>query len=508
MLEHIDNFLNKVTMYRLVLYVLVLMVLVGFLFSLLGILPYEPILFLAGVTFIISISLIFNELFSFIFKAPTNVESVYITALILVLIITPIKDIGNISYWMFLFWAAVLSVASKYIFAIGKKHIFNPAAFAVAITALTINQYASWWIGTLIMAPFVIVGGLLVVRKIRRSDMVISFILVALAFIVGTRAFDFSSGLNIIYQTLFYTPILFFAFIMFTEPLTTPPQKSLRMLYGAFTGFLFSPLVHIGSLFFTPELSLLGANIFSYIVSPKQKLILKLKEKKEVAQDTYDFVFENPNPFNFRPGKYMEWTLDHQKIDSRGNRRYFTVASSPTEKELRLGIKFYPNGSTFKKQLLSMNENDIIVASQIAGDFTLPNKKNKKLVFIAGGIGITPFRSMIKYLMDKKEKRDIVLLYSNRTPADVTYKNLLDQAIKELGIKVIYTVTDKIPPGIWQGKTGYIDNKMITQEIPDYKERYFYLSGTHGMVSTFDNTLQEMGINKSHIKKDFFPGFA
>jgi glycine betaine catabolism B len=508
-MEFIDNFLNKITMYRLVLYVLTLMVLAGVLFSFLGILPYGPVLFLAGTAFVIVTSLVLNEIFSFIFDAPTNVESVYITALILILIITPIKDIGDISYWMFLFWASVWGVASKYIFAIGKKHIFNPAAFAVAITALTINQYASWWIGTIIMAPFVILGGFLVVRKIRRFDLIASFMAVALIFIIGARATDIISSANLAYKTIFYTPILFFAFIMLTEPLTTPPQTSLRMLYGVFCGFLFSPLVHIGSLFFTPELSLLTANLFSYIVSPKQKLILKLKNKIQVAQDTYDFVFSIFHPFNFKPGKYMEWTLDHNKIDSRGNRRYFTVASSPTEKEIRIGVKFYPNGSSFKKKLLSMNTGNVIVASGLAGDFTLPKNKNKKLVFIAGGIGITPFRSMIKYLTDTRQKRNIVLLYSNRTPADIAYKDILNQAEKDLGMKIVYTVTDKITPeNMWQGKTGYIDSKMIREEIPDYSERYFYLSGTHGMVTTFNDTLQGMGLKKSHIKKDFFPGFV
>jgi len=508
-MEYIDNFLNKITMYRLVLYALIMMILAGLVFSVFGVLPYNPLLFLAGIAFIIAISLIFNEIFSLVFDAPTNFESIYITALILVLIITPVKDIGDISYWMFLFWASVLGVASKYILAIGKKHIFNPAAFAVAITAFTINQYASWWVGTLIMAPFVILGGLLIVRKIRRSDMVITFLISAFIFIIGARAFNISNFFNTIYQTLFYTPILFFAFVMFTEPLTSPPQKSFRMLYGALCGFFFSPLVHIGSVFFTPELSLLASNLFSYIVSPKQKLVLKLKERVQVAQDTYDFVFSNPRPFYFKPGKYLEWTLDYNKIDSRGNRRYFTIASSPTEKEIRIGIKFYPNGSSFKKKLLSINESDIVVASGLAGNFTMPGNKKKKLVFIAGGIGITPFRSMIKYLLDMKQKRDIVLLYSNRTPADIAYRDILDQAQNYLGIKTVYTITDKVPANsVWQGKTGYIDAKMIQQEIPDYKERYFYLSGTHGMVTTFDHTLQEMGVGESHIKKDFFPGFA
>ena len=94
---------------------------------------------------------------------PTNVESTYISALILALIITPLQSYNDL--W-FLGWAAVLAMASKYILGIKGKHLFNPVAFAVALTYFTINQSASWWVGNATMLPFVLVGGLLVVRKI------------------------------------------------------------------------------------------------------------------------------------------------------------------------------------------------------------------------------------------------------------------------------------------------------------------------------------------------------
>ncbi len=297
---------------------------------------------------------------------------------------------------------------------------------------------------------------------------------------------------------------------MLTEPLTAPPKLIGRLTYAGIVGFLFSPAIHIASLYSTPELALLVGNLFSYIISPKQRLMLRLRERIKIATDTYDFIFFANEKLKFQPGQYLEWTLDPKGGDSRGNRRYFTVASSPTEEnEVRIGVKFYPNGSTFKRHLLSMQKGDTIVASQLAGEFTLPRNKDKKLVFLAGGIGVTPFRSMLKYLISKEEKRDIVMLYSNKTPDDIAYQNIISEAQNKIGLKNIYTVTDPLPPGTsWRGETGFVNSEMIKNKIPDYLDRHFYLSGTHGMVVAFDKMLRDMGVRQSRIKKDFFPGFV
>ena len=145
-----------------------------------------------------------------------------------------------------------------------------------------------------------------------------------------------------------------------------------------------------------------------------------------------------------------------------------------------------------------MKEGDKIMASQLAGEFVMPEDQNKKLVFIAGGIGVTPFRSMIKYLLDKGEKRSITFLYSNKTAADIVYKDIFDKAGTDLGIKTVYVNTDE---------KGMIDAKMIMEEVPDYKERVFYISGPHGMVISFENTLKNLGVKRGNIVTDFFPGF-
>lgn len=249
--------------------------------------------------------------------------------------------------------------------------------------------------------------------------------------------------------------------------------------------------------------------LLAFAAHHNNKLTLSLKETTKIADNTYGFWFASDRRLDFKPGQYLEWTLDHKQPDNRGKRRFFTIASSPTETGIRLGTKFNPNSSTFKQALAKMKPGDQIIASQLAGNFTLPPDPGQKLVLIAGGIGITPFRSMIKYLIDTKEKRDIVLMYSNNKIEDIAYKEVLDQAQKQLNIKTIYVLTDLTAiPTNWQGEQGFIAAQMITKNIPDYQDRLFYISGPHSMVVGAVEALKLLKIPSDRIKTDFFPGFA
>jgi ferredoxin-NADP reductase len=150
-----------------------------------------------------------------------------------------------------------------------------------------------------------------------------------------------------------------------------------------------------------------------------------------------------------------------------------------------------------------------LIAGHIAGDFTLPADATEKLVFIAGGIGITPFRSMLKYLLDTQQRRNIVLIYANKAAEEIVYRDILDAAHTRLGVKTLYTLTDPAAvPRNWTGFTGRINEQMILRTIPDYDERIFYLSGPPEMVRASEQVLKNMGISGRQIKKDFFPGLV
>lgn len=506
MFTWIDHRLNRITMYRLALYYLIFLLGAAVALAFAGRLDYDPYALLFSTAFLVAVCSFTNWVFAKSFRVPANTESAYISALILALIISPLQSYQDL--W-FLGWAAILAMASKYIVAINRKHLFNPVALAVALTYFAINQSASWWVGDARMLPFVLLGGLLLVRKLRRFDLVGTFLFTALATMLAFSLLnqdDFSATLQ---RTALYSPLLFFAFTILTEPLTTPPTRKLRIVYGALVGFLFAPQLHVGSFYLTPEVAMLIGNIFAYLVSPKTTLLLKLQQKIQLAPDMYDFIFAPNRKLAFAPGQYMEWTLGHAEPDSRGNRRYFTLASSPTENELRVGVKFYDHSSSFKQAMLAMDAESEIVASQLAGDFVLPANPQQPCVFIAGGIGVTPFRSMIQYLLDTQQRRPITLFYVNRIASDIIYWDVFNQAQRELGIRTIYTLTDKsqLPAG-WKWPVGRITPQLIKEQVPDYQNCIFYISGPQSMVDSFKELLSQLKVKSSQIKTDFFPGFA
>lgn len=504
MMKRVDYLLDRISMYRLVLYVLIALIGIAIILAFFHQVHFSPLSLLLSALFLVVICWATNTIFAFVLKIPTNLESAYITALILALMLDPARTPGDMR---FLGWVAILAMSSKYLLAIRKKHLFNPAAVAAVITAFAMGGTASWWIGTASMLPATLIGGWLIARKLRQEEMIVLFCGAALA---STCLLALAQGRTLsteLTQLLLQSPLFFFACILLTEPLTAPPTRTLRRVYSVLTGLLFVPLVHIGPLYSTPELALVVGNIFSYLVSPKQRVLLTLQKKLKVAPDIVDFVFKPSQPLVFAPGQYMEFTLAHHRPDSRGTRRYFTLASSPTEETVHLGVRFYEKSSSFKQAMYWINGKTPVIGAQIAGDFTLPANPDQKLVFIAGGVGITPFRSMLKYLLDTHQKRDILLFYANRTAHEIAYKDVLSAASTKLGVKVVYTLTDSTAvPRNWTGLVGRISEQMIVQTIPDYQERTYYLSGPPEMVRAYERVLKNVQIKGSQIKKDFFPG--
>jgi ferredoxin-NADP reductase/Na+-translocating ferredoxin:NAD+ oxidoreductase RnfD subunit len=502
----IDRLLNGVTMYRLVLWWLVALVGAAAVFSLLGILPFNAGYILASTVFLVAVSLLANELFARAFGVAPNTESVYITALILALIIAPTNPFANLGL---LAWAAVLSTACKYILAFRRRHLFNPAAFAVVVTSFALGQSATWWVGSASLLPLVLAGGFLVVRKTRQWDLTWAFFVTVLVTLLVASAIQGAVLLSVTREMVLASPLFFFAFAMLTEPLTAPSTSTPRMWYGALVGFLFVPLVHFGPLSFTPELALVCGNLFAYAVGPKTNLLLTLRGRQKLAGGSYEFVFAGDRSLSFRPGQYLEWTLPHDGPDNRGVRRYLTIASSPAERVIRVGVRFSPESSTFKKRLLAMKRNDKLFAGHLAGSFVLPDDPKEKLVFIAGGIGVTPFASMIRDLLSRGERRPITVLFGNLTASDIAYKELLDQAEAELDIRTVHVLSDvRKLPSDWTGRTGFIDERVIAEEVPDYRERTFYISGPPLMVKACRKALRHLGVGRNCIRVDYFPGLT
>lgn len=504
-MNYIDKLLDRTTMYRLLIYYLVALLGVAMVLSAFGYLPYNPLYIALSAGYIVFICWLTNKIFSHVFEGATNPESSIITGLILALIITPPTSIQSV---IFLTAAAGLAISSKYILAIRGKHIFNPAAIAVVLTSFGAGESASWWVGSTLLMPVVVIGGIVLIRKVRHTQMVGIFIVGSLITTAIYAAISGSAVITTLQNTLLHSSLFFLAFVMLTEPLTSPTMDKQRRWYALLAAILFPPQVRVLGISSTPELVLVVSNAFSYVVSSKAKLSLKLNSFRQWGSSTIDFVFIPKRRLKYQAGQYMEFTLPHDDPDSRGSRRYFTLASSPTEAALRIGVKFYANGSSFKHELASIDNTKIIAAAQLGGDFVLPKDATRKLAFIAGGIGVTPFRSMTKYLLDTNDQRAVTLFYSEKNANELAYKDVFDAAQEKPNFNIVYTLTDKtttVPLGM---KTGFITNQTIKDELPDFMERLFYISGQQQMVVAMRDMLKEMGVSDSNIKVDFFPGYA
>lgn len=454
-----------------------------------GFLPYRPADIFFGGVYLVAICFFANQALAKIFKTTPNPESQLITGLILTLLIGPLPVLSNLG---FLTLAAAAAQGSKYLLAIKKRHIFNPAAFGVIAAAILINQGASWWVGNIYLLPFVVLGGIVMTRKIHRWHLVGSFLGVYLFL-----ALLFSDPSSIIFRS----PILFFSMVMLVEPLTSPQDRNLRIYFAITVALLlalfqkFFPQIPYGL-----ELSLLAGNLTWRLAKLDTRLSLTLIKKEQIAANIYAFWWQPVGKLNQVPGQFMEWTLPHPHPDSRGIRRFFTISSSPTESRLLLTTKFAEGGgSSYKAALKNLKLGAEIIVNNLSGDFVLPRDERRKLVFIAGGIGITPFRSIMKYLLDAGECRDIILLYSIKNENEIVFRDIFEEMEKSCTTKTKYVVTEK---------DGYIDEALLKKEVPDWPERLFYVSGPEPMVAAFEKMLAAMGVRRPNIKRDYFPGYA
>jgi len=239
---------------------------------------------------------------------------------------------------------------------------------------------------------------------------------------------------------------------------------------------------------------------------------LKFIHKEKIARDSWELMFEKPDGFVYEPGQYLEINLKHPKVDSRGIKRWFTMSSSPTEGDIMLTTRIVEKHSSFKQAMISLEPADEIEAIGPQGNFLLPSDTDKPIVWIAGGIGITPFRSQLKFLLDNQQlDRDITLIYSNRTEQDICFGDLWSSAVKQMPkFNIVMTLVDDIPES-WTGETGLVDEAMIMRAVGADRavsSMAFYVSGPEPMVEAFAPKLVAMGVAEADIKQDWFPNYT
>lgn len=508
----IDSFLDRTTMYRLVLSSLAALAALSILAAFLGYLPYTAIDLSLSLVILLFASFAANAVGALFTRASPTPESSYITALILFFILTPLQSTTDA---VFLMIAAAIAMLSKYILAIGERHLFNPAAFAALLLTVFGSGLVSWWVATPILLPLVSIIGFLVVRKMRRFDVFFSFALTALVlFLIHAQLAHIPLGIAAL-KFLISLPVIFFGTIMLLDPQTMPTGKGHRRAYAALVGFLFSLSFSFpfnlgsmsGSFASTPELALIIGNLYAFGVGMRRRVELKLHKIEQLSRDAYEYLFIPDRPFLFMSGQYMEWTVPHSRPDNRGTRRYFAISSAPSDPFVRFAMRLPVESSTLKDALRDMKKGAVITATGRAGEFMLPDDPNQPIAAIAGGIGIASFMSMFRHLALKRQRRDIVLIYAASTPLDFAYKAEIDSIKDSIGLRVVYLPTDFTELSGWDGPSGYLSTELLKEAVPDLAVRHWYLAGPTQMVDSYTFLIRSLGIPRSLIEAEYFPGF-
>ncbi len=221
---------------------------------------------------------------------------------------------------------------------------------------------------------------------------------------------------------------------------------------------------------------------------------LTLLEKKKIVSNIKSFIFQPEKKIKWRAGQYFIYFLKHEEEDLRGIMRFFTISSSPFQKHIAITTKVSKTSSSFKKSLDNLKIGNEIVVKGPDGDFIIQDFK-KSYIFVAGGIGITPFISILRQLNFEEKLVKITLLYSNKTK-EFAFKNELDEISKNnKNLEIKYFVSPK-----------RID-KNILKNFTTNKKTIFYISGPDPMVESITKILLDLKIADEDIKKDYFSGY-
>jgi glycine betaine catabolism B len=222
----------------------------------------------------------------------------------------------------------------------------------------------------------------------------------------------------------------------------------------------------------------------------------ELIEKDHESKDIVSFIFKPAETLKWKAGQFIYYKLPHKDPDNRGIIRHFTISSAPHEENIRLTTKFtYNRGSSFKKALLRLEPGDELEIFAQEGDLIIEDPGHKN-IFIAGGIGITPYRAIILDLFYKREVNDILLFYG-ADKDNIAFKDLLEEvSSKDPGLSVEYVFSPE-----------RIDYKLLEDRVEDLKDRLFLISGPMLMIKNIRDSLIEGGIEEHKIKTDYFSGY-
>lgn len=224
---------------------------------------------------------------------------------------------------------------------------------------------------------------------------------------------------------------------------------------------------------------------------------------EKVAHNTRTFWFRAPHKPDYQAGQFIELYLPHANADNRGQKRWFTLSSSPSEDFLAVTTKYTPaKSSSFKRQLFSLAAGNVANISQPIGDFVLPKDQRVPLVFIAAGVGITPVRSMIVWLADKGERRDVHVIYCLRNRASAAFRDIFES----YGAKLDLVLSRQSPSS--SGHSNIINSSLVNELIHDASGKLLYISGPEQFVEKLEADIRRSGVSADQLVLDYYHGYT
>lgn len=237
--------------------------------------------------------------------------------------------------------------------------------------------------------------------------------------------------------------------------------------------------------------------------SPRQYELI-FQKKQQVSADAYTFFFSK-NDLTFTAGQYMRWRLNIPQPDERGTSRFFTISSAPSEDFVTITTRVIQ--SSFKQALAELKPGEPITAFGPLGEFVVQPASG--LIFLAGGIGITPFHSIIKDHSLRNIATPITLFSSFKTVEERIFMDELQQlAAQHSWLKIYETITrPEESKAAWTGYTGHIDAAYIKSHISPDPNLLYYISGPPPMVEALHKTVTSLGVPDTQIKTEQFTGY-
>jgi ferredoxin-NADP reductase len=235
---------------------------------------------------------------------------------------------------------------------------------------------------------------------------------------------------------------------------------------------------------------------------------VKLKRREQVAEGTVAFYFEKPEGFQFEAGQFLRFSLiNPTETDAEGDSRTFSLASAPYEEDLMIATRM--RDTAFKRVIKTLPLGSEVEIRGAFGRMTLHDDPARPAVFLTGGIGITPFRSIALESARARLAHQLYLFYANRRPEDAPFLDELGK-LEATNPKYRFIATMTSAAGAksqYSRETGHINAEMLARYIDDLRSPVYYVAGPEGLVTAMRRTLGEAGVSESDIRAEEFSGY-